>query len=91
MMLAEQADGDSVTATARALGLNYEKLVKDMEDPKITEQLERNYRLATALGINGTPAFVIGGRLVLGAVDETTMMDIIVAERAKLETSPKAK
>ena len=91
MMSPEQADGDSVTATARALGLDYEKLVKDMEDPKITEQLERNYRLATALGINGTPAFVIGGRLVPGAVDETTMMDIIVAERAKLETSPKAK
>jgi len=90
MMSAEQADGDSVTATARALGLDYEKLVKDMEDPKITEQLERNYRLATALGINGTPAFVIGDRLVPGAVDETTMMEIIAAERAKLKTAPKA-
>ena len=91
LMPPEQADGDSVTATARALGLDYEKLVKDMEDPKITEQLERNYRLATALGINGTPAFVISDRLVPGAVDETTMMDIIAAERAKLKTAPKAK
>tara|TARA_R110002110_G_scaffold2863_6_gene14444 strand:+ start:2746 stop:3591 length:846 start_codon:yes stop_codon:yes gene_type:complete len=89
MMSAEQADADSVTATARALGLDYAKLVKDMEDPAINAQLERNYRLATALGINGTPAFVIGDRLVPGAVDETALMEIIAAERAKMKAAPK--
>ena len=89
LMSAEQADADTVTATAKALGLDYEKLVRDMEDPEITEQLERNYRLASALGINGTPAFVIGDRLVPGAIDENAMMEIIADERAKMTAAPK--
>lgn len=89
LMSAEQADENSVAATARALGLDYAQLVKDMGDPAIEEQLERNYRLATAIGINGTPAFVIGDRLVPGAVDEAAMMEIIATERAKMKAAPK--
>ena len=89
LMSAEQADTGTVTATAKALGLDYEKLVRDMEDPEITEQLERNYRLANALGINGTPAFVIGDRLVPGAIDENAMMEIIADERAKMTAAPR--
>ncbi|MFT5489349.1 MAG: protein-disulfide isomerase [Paracoccaceae bacterium] len=88
LMSADQADENSVAATARSLGLDYAKLVKDMEDPAISEQLERNYRLATAIGINGTPAFVIGDRLVPGAVDEAAMMEIIADERAKMKAAP---
>lgn len=90
LMSAEQADENSVAATARALGLDYAQLVKDMADPAIEEQLERNYRLATAIGINGTPAFVIGDRLVPGAVDEAAMMEIIATERAKIKVAPKS-
>jgi protein-disulfide isomerase len=89
LMSAERADENSVAATARALGLDYAQLVKDMGDPAIEEQLERNYRLATAIGINGTPAFVIGDRLVPGAVDEAAMMEIIATERAKMKAAPK--
>lgn len=88
LMAAEQADENAVAATARALGLDYAKLVKDMQDPAINEQLERNYRLATAIGINGTPAFVIGDRLVPGAVDERAMMEIIADQRAKMKAAP---
>ena len=88
LMSAERADENSVAATARALGLDYAQLVKDMGDPAIEEQLERNYRLATAIGINGTPAFVIGDRLVPGAVDEAAMMEIIATERAKMKAAP---
>ena len=89
LMSAERADENSVAATAHALGLDYAQLVKDMGDPAIEEQLERNYRLATAIGINGTPAFVIGDRLVPGAVDEAAMMEIIATERAKMKAAPK--
>ena len=89
LMSAERADENSVAATARALGLDYAQLVEDMGDPAIEEQLERNYRLATAIGINGTPAFVIGDRLVPGAVDEAAMMEIIATERAKMKAAPK--
>ena len=85
LMSAERANADSVAAIASDLALDYAKLVKDMEDPAIDEQLERTYRLATAIGINGTPAFVIGDRLVAGAINARAMNEIIVAERAKME------
>lgn len=87
LMSAKQADAGSVAAICQHLDLDYAKLVKDMADPEITEELERNYRLATALGIRGTPAFVIGDRLVPGAVDERAITEIIVAERAKMKSA----
>ena len=39
-----------------------------MEDPALDSLLEQNAALASALGIGGTPAFVIGDRLIGGAL-----------------------
>ena len=72
-----------VVALSQQLGLDRAKLLKDMQDPAITKILERNYQLANALGINGTPAFVIGERMIPGAVDAAGMAEIIAQERAK--------
>lgn len=90
LMSAEQADSDSVSAIAKELGLDEAKLARDMQDPAIVAHLDRNYRLATAIGVNGTPAFVIGDRLIPGAVDETAMKEIIAEERAKMKAAPAA-
>ena len=49
-----------------------------MADPEIDRILEKNYQLAQTLNINGTPAFVIGGKLVPGAIDAATMNRMIV-------------
>jgi protein-disulfide isomerase len=91
MMAAERADAGAVNALAAQLGLDLEKLLKDMQDPAITRILERNYQLASALNINGTPAFVIGDRLVPGAVDAAALAEIIAKERAKLKAAPAEK
>jgi protein-disulfide isomerase len=87
MMSAERADANTVSVLSQALGLDEAKLLKDMQDPEITEILERNYQLAEMLGINGTPAFVIGERLIPGAVDEAALADIIATEREKMKAS----
>ena len=55
-----------------------------MDDPKIDQALERNQRLATALGINGTPAYLIGERFIPGAIDSASLAKVISEERAKL-------
>ena len=89
LMSVERADANTVSALSKALGLDEAKLVKDMQDPAITKMLERNYELANALGINGTPAFVIGDRLVPGAIDEAALADIIAEERAKMKAAGK--
>jgi protein-disulfide isomerase len=64
------------------LGLDHARLVKDMEAPEIAAQITRDTVLARLLDINGTPGFVIGNRLVPGAIDTQTMQQIVEAERA---------
>lgn len=83
LMTAERADAQAVVTLSEQIGLDRKKLLKDMQDPEITKILERNYQLANALGINGTPAFVIGERMIPGAMDAAGMAEIIAQERAK--------
>ncbi len=67
-----------ILSVATQLGIDAKQLRKDMADPEIDRILEKNYQLAQALNINGTPAFVIGGKLVPGAIDSATMNRMIV-------------
>ena len=67
-----------ILSVATQLGIDAKQLKKDMADPEIDRILEKNYQLAQALNINGTPAFVIGGKLVPGAIDAATMNRMIV-------------
>lgn len=53
---------------AKELGLDMAKLQKDMESPEIKAGLQESMKLADALQINGTPTFVVGQDLVVGAV-----------------------
>ncbi len=55
-------------AVAKDLGLDMDKLAKDMESPDVKTGLDETMRLADALQINGTPTFVLGQDLVVGAV-----------------------
>jgi protein-disulfide isomerase len=52
-----------------------------MQDPAIVEAINRNYALAEALGIKGTPAFIIGNELVPGAITADQMQKRIAAVR----------
>ncbi len=52
---------------AKELGLNVEKFKKDMESPKVAEQIASDKKLAQELGLQGTPAFYVNGVAVRGA------------------------
>ena len=67
---------------AREVGLDVEQLKADMESDEIDAMIRSNHELAERLGINGTPAFVFGNRLVPGAIDAQAMRRLIAAERA---------
>lgn len=73
----------SLMAIAGRVGLDLERLERDMVAPEIEDQLQRTYGLAEALAINGTPAFVIGDTLVPGAVDLETLRRLVTEARAK--------
>ena len=58
-----------IEAVARRLGLDWVRMQRDMDDPSVQARIDANLKLAHALGIEGTPALVIGDNLVPGAVD----------------------
>tara|TARA_R110000787_G_scaffold137458_9_gene250378 strand:- start:51356 stop:52105 length:750 start_codon:yes stop_codon:yes gene_type:complete len=67
----------TVMSVAKDLGLDTEQLDRDMKDPEIQSAIERNYALAQNLGITGTPAFVIGNKLVPGAASLETLEELV--------------
>jgi protein-disulfide isomerase len=82
MMAAKgQIDEKIILQVAADSGLDIERLKSDMPAPEIDDIIKRNYDLAQALDIHGTPAFVIGGELVAGAIDIETMKRKIAAAR----------
>jgi protein-disulfide isomerase len=64
-------------AVAKELGLDMDKLAKDMESPDIKTGLDETMQLADALQINGTPTFVVGQDVVVGAVGYEQLKDKI--------------
>ena len=76
-------DRDRILEIAASVGLDVALLQKDMEDPKFKQLIERNMALAGALGVRGTPAFVIGDQFVPGAVDAAALKQLIAEARKR--------
>ncbi len=71
-----------ILETAKKVGIDPDKLKAAMADPAIKAAIEQNHDLANTLQINGTPAFIIGGKLVPGAADLTTLREMVEKARA---------
>jgi protein-disulfide isomerase len=63
-----QADKARALAAAKDAGLDMAKLEKDSASPEVRATIEENFKLAEAMGMNGTPSYVIGKQVVIGAV-----------------------
>jgi protein-disulfide isomerase len=63
-----QADKARAMAVAKEIGLDMTRLEKDLKSDEITATLQESAKLAEALGLNGTPSYVIGSDVVVGAV-----------------------
>lgn len=63
-----QADKARALAAAKAAGLDMSRIEKDMASPEIDATLMENFQIAEAMGLNGTPSYVIGKDVVVGAV-----------------------
>lgn len=55
-------------AVAKEMGVDMDQLNKDMESPEVMAGLQEVMHMADALQINGTPTFVVGQEVVVGAV-----------------------
>jgi protein-disulfide isomerase len=74
-------DRDRIMEIAASVGLDMAQLQKDMEDPKLKAAIDRNMALASALGVRGTPAFVVGKQFVPGAIDAEALKQLIADAR----------
>ena len=74
---------DIVRAAAEHIGLDWARLQRDMDDPAIKARIDRNVELARKLDIQGTPAYVIGGRMLPGAVDLAELQGAVTAARVR--------
>jgi protein-disulfide isomerase len=83
MLESKSASDEAIAAIAEKLGLDREKLFADMKDPVITAAIQRNMRLAAALHIEGTPAYLIGDRFIPGAIDLEDLSKIVEQEHAR--------
>jgi protein-disulfide isomerase len=82
LMQAKDLSHAGIMAVASNVGLDAERLAEDMQDPAIQRVIDANYALADELGIEGTPAFVIGDQLIPGAVGEAQLKQLIDQQRA---------
>ena len=74
---------ETLMKVARSVGLNTERLKKDMQNPKIRDIIGKTHRLATALSINGTPAIVVGNQIARGAIPLAELTRMIARARAE--------
>lgn len=76
-----QIDKARALAAAKDAGLDMARLDKDLQSPEVKASLEEAMKLAEALGINGTPSYVIGQSVIPGAVGVATLKQQIQAAR----------
>jgi len=62
------ADKARAMAAAKDAGLDTARIEKDLASPEVKATLAENMKLAEEMGLNGTPSYVIGKQIVVGAV-----------------------
>ena len=70
-----------IQTVAQKLGLDWKRLEHDMDDPAVAARIQDNLKLAHELGIEGTPAMVIGTTLIPGAMDVAELQKVVATER----------
>jgi protein-disulfide isomerase len=82
LMATDDLSMAGIRAAASSVGLDPDRLEADMASPEVAAAIEANYTLANELGIEGTPAFVIGDQLIPGAVDKARLEQLIREARS---------
>ena len=79
---AAEARARKVLEVAEEVGLDMDRLRRDMQSPEIKSYISETVQLGEALQFQGTPTFVIGGAVIGGAVPKEVLVAAIAAARA---------
>ena len=77
MNIKGRVNKEKAFSIAKKIGLDINQLKIDMNNPEIEELLIKNRKIAKILGLNGTPAFIIGDIIYPGALDINNLKEII--------------
>ena len=69
----DQVTEEDIYAEAAKAGMDVTKLKADMTDPALEKTLQSSIALAHKVGVDGTPTFILNGKVRPGAVDEETL------------------
>lgn len=81
MRLRGEPDEPALLQLAVETGLDPVRLQRDMTSEAVTRRLNANLQLAQMLGIQGTPAYVVGETLLPGAVPLERLREAVAAAR----------
>lgn len=81
LMTGEHADEARAIEVAKSLGVTEEALRAKMAEAPHDDSVREAYRLASKLGITGTPSYILGDEAVFGAVGETELSQKIASVR----------
>ena len=76
-----QITDEVVYRVAGSVGLDVDRLKRDMMSPEIEQEVKANIALANALDIRGTPGFIIGDHIIPGAIDLDDLKNLIAEAR----------
>lgn len=76
-----QADKARALAVAKDVGFDMARIEKDMGSDEVKKTIDESMKLAEALGVNGTPSYVVGDEVVVGAVGLDALKEKLAAER----------
>jgi protein-disulfide isomerase len=75
------ADKARALAAAKEVGFDMARIEKDMGSDEVKKTIDENLKLADLIGVNGTPSYVVGDEVVVGAVGLDALKEKIAAER----------
>jgi protein-disulfide isomerase len=70
---------------AASIGYDIAELKRVAASAEVEAQIQDNYELAKALGVRGTPSFVLGDRIIRGYLPVDDMLAAVAEARATLE------
>ncbi|MGI4878755.1 MAG: DsbA family protein [Janthinobacterium lividum] len=68
-------------AMVRAAGLNEMRTATDLNSPALKAEIKKNLDLGRALGLTGTPTYIVGDKILNGAVGYDALAQAVTAAR----------
>lgn len=84
-----RVDAAAIARATQAAGLNEPAARTAAKSPQVAGEIERNLKVAQALGFTGTPSWVVGDQ-VLGGAQTLAGLQAAVAEARKAKAAPAA-